>query len=114
MPLKTDYESLYIGGSWVKPQGSETYTVINPATEETIGEVPIGTAADADAAIAAAREAFDHGPWPKMAWCERAVILQQFHDALIARKDEIVQLCVAEAGSIIPVASLPWVVAAGR
>ena len=56
MPLKTDYESLYIGGSWVKPQGSETYTVINPATEETIGEVPIGTAADADAAIAAARE----------------------------------------------------------
>ena len=106
MPLKTDYESLYIGGSWVKPQGSETYTVINPATEEAIGEVPVATAADADAAIAAAREAFDHGPWPKMAWRERAVILQQFHDALIARKDEIVQLCVAEAGSIIPVASI--------
>ncbi len=41
MPLKTDYESLYIGGSWVKPQGSETYTVINPATEEAIGEVPL-------------------------------------------------------------------------
>ncbi len=106
MPLKTHYESLYIGGSWVKPNGSETYTVINPATEEAIGAVPVGTAADADAAIVAAREAFDHGPWPKMEWRERAVILQQFHDALVARKDEIVQLCVAEAGSIIPVANI--------
>ena len=90
----------------MKPKGSEAYTVINPATEEAIGEVPVGTAADADAAIAAAREAFDHGPWPKMDWRERAVILQQFHDALVARKDEIVQLCVAEAGSILPVASI--------
>ena len=106
MPLKTHYESLYIGGSWVKPKGSETYTVINPATEEAIGEVPLGSAADADAAIAAARDAFDHGPWPKMEWRERAVILQQFHNALLARKDEIVQLCVAEAGSIIPVATI--------
>jgi aldehyde dehydrogenase (NAD+) len=84
MPLKTHYESLYIGGSWVKPNGSETCTVINPATEEAI----------------------DNGPWPKMEWRERAVILQQFHDALVARKDEIVQLCVAEAGSIIPVATI--------
>ena len=106
MSLKTHYESLYIGGSWVKPKGSEVYTVINPATEEAIGEVPVGTAADADAAIAAAREAFDKGPWPRMDWRERAVILQQFHDALVARKDEIVQLCVAEAGSIIPVANI--------
>ena len=106
MSLTTHYESLYIGGSWVKPKGSEAYTVINPATEEAIGEVPIGTAADADAAIAAAREAFDKGPWPRMDWRERAVILQQFHDALVARKDEIVQLCVAEAGSIIPVATI--------
>ena len=106
MPLTTHYESLYIGGSWVKPKGSEAYTVINPATEEAIGEVPIGTAADADAAIAAAREAFDKGPWPRMDWRERAVILQKFHDALVARKDDIVQLCVAEAGSIIPVATI--------
>ena len=106
MSLTTHYESLYIGGSWVKPKGSEAYTVINPATEEAIGEVPIGTAADADAAIAAAREAFDKGPWPRMDWRERAVILQKFHDALVARKDDIVQLCVAEAGSILPVASI--------
>ena len=106
MPLKTDYDSLYIGGGWVKPKGKEVYTVINPATEEAIGKVPVGTAADADAAIAAAREAFDHGPWPKMEWRARAAILQLFHDALVARKDEIVQLCVAEAGSIIPVATI--------
>ena len=97
---------MYIGGWWVKPIGGDAYTVFNPATVEAIGVVPVGTAADADAAITAAREAFDHGPWPKKEWRERAVILQQFRDALVARKDEIVQLCVAEAGSILPVASI--------
>ena len=106
MALPTHFDSLYIGGSWVKPIGGETSAVINPATEEVIGKAPVGTAADADAAIAAARDAFDHGPWPKMEWRERAGVLQQFHDALMMRKEEIVQLCVAEAGSIIPVASI--------
>ncbi|MEM8661942.1 MAG: aldehyde dehydrogenase family protein, partial [Pseudomonadota bacterium] len=62
--------------------------------------------ADADIAIAAARNAFDHGPWPKMEWRDRADVLQTFHDKIKAHKDDIVQLCVAEAGSIMPVASI--------
>ena len=106
MALPTHFDSLYIGGSWVKSVGGEGAAVINPATEEVIGKAPVGTAADAEAAIAAARDAFDHGPWPKMAWRERAGVLQQFHDALMTRKEEVVQLCVAEAGSIVPVASI--------
>ena len=106
MALPTHFDSLYIGGSWVKSVGDESAAVINPATEEVIGKAPVGTAAVADAAVAAARHAFDHGPWPKMAWRERAGVLQQFHDALMTRKEEIVQLCVAEAGSIVPVASI--------
>ncbi|MDG1661822.1 MAG: aldehyde dehydrogenase family protein [Pseudomonadales bacterium] len=106
MPLNTHFDALYIGGQWIKPANSSVEAVINPASEEVIGEAPVGTVDDAERAIAAARKAFDEGPWPRMSWLERAAILQKFHDALLARKDEIVALCVAEAGSIVPVANI--------
>ena len=106
MTAPTSFDKLYIGGQWTEPAGSEVQQVINPATEAIIGQAPVGTIADADAAIAAAREAFDHGPWPRMAWGERAAILQKLHDGLVKRKDDIIKLCVAEAGSIIPVATI--------
>ena len=106
MTLSTQFDSLYIGGQWEKPASAEKSDVINPATEEIIGHAPVGSIEDAESAIVAARKAFDEGPWPRMDWCERAVILQKFHDGLLARKDDIVNLCVAEAGSIIPVASI--------
>ena len=105
MTISMYCDSLYIGGKKIKPITGAVQTVINPATEEVIGEAPVGTIADAEAAISAAREAFDKGPWPKMEWRERAKILQKFHDALIARKTEIVNLIVAEAGSTVAVAS---------
>ncbi|MEM1402143.1 MAG: aldehyde dehydrogenase family protein [Pseudomonadota bacterium] len=106
MNLSTDFDSLYIGGNWVPSANSAKTEVINPATEEVIGSAPTGCAADAERAIAAARRAFDEGPWPRMDWSERASLLQSFHDGLLAKKDEIVSLCVAEAGSILPVASI--------
>lgn len=106
MASPISFDKLYIGGQWTEPAGSEVQQVINPATEAIVGQAPVGTVADADAAIAAAREAFDNGPWPRMAWCERAAILQKLHDGVLKRKDDIVNLCVAEAGSIIPVATI--------
>ena len=63
--MKT-YKELYIGGEWVAPAGSEVIEVISPATEEVIGQVPDATPADIDTAVAAARKAFDDGPWPHM------------------------------------------------
>ena len=53
------YDKFYINGEWTAPSGSGKIEVINPATEEVIGTVPSGNAADADAAIRAARAAFD-------------------------------------------------------
>ena len=53
------YENHYIGGAWVPSTGDKTIDVIDPATEEVIGQVPEGTAADVDAAVAAARDAFE-------------------------------------------------------
>src|SRR3546814_4742704 len=72
--------------------------LINPATETVIGRAPVGTAAAADAAIAAARTAFDDGPWPTMSMAERAAILRRMHAALDARRADIAALIVAEVG----------------
>ncbi len=52
-------DQLFIGGEWVEPAGDGTIDVINPTTEEVVGRVPVGTAEDADRAVAAARAAFD-------------------------------------------------------
>lgn len=95
----TSLDRLYIGGSWVGAHlGHED--VLNPATEEVIGRAPVGNAADADAAIAAARQAFDHGPWPRMSGGERIAAMRRFHAGLVSRADKIKALLTAEVGAV--------------
>src|SRR4029077_4442950 len=65
------YDKLLIGGRWTSPSSSRVIDVISPTTEETVAHVPDGQAADIDAAVIAAREAFDRGPWPRMSPHER-------------------------------------------
>ena len=55
----TDYLQFYINGAWVDPVTPKTLDVINPATEEPIGKISMGSAADVDKAVEAARAAFD-------------------------------------------------------
>jgi len=98
LPLRRT-DSIYIGGDWVQPKGQSPDPVFNPATEEIIGYAPVGGAADVDAAIAAARHAFDKGPWPRMPPQERAAKMMALHDGLMARKADIMRLIVEEAGS---------------
>src|SRR3546814_12300422 len=93
----TTIDKLYINGEWID-SGPEREDVINPATEAVICRAPVGTAAAADAAIAAARTAFDDGPWPTMSMAERAAILRRMHAALDARRADIAALIVAEVG----------------
>lgn len=93
----TNIRRLYIDGAWTNPDaGAED--VINPATELTIGQSPQASSAQVKAAIAAARHAFDKGPWPAMSMNERANIMQRMAEALWARQDAIVALIVAEVG----------------
>jgi len=89
---------LYIGGEWVSGSGG-TEAVINPANERVIGHAPLGSAADAEAAIAAAREAFDTGLWPRLPARERQAKMTAFLAAIERRKEEIIALTVAEAGA---------------
>ncbi|BBZ21660.1 aldehyde dehydrogenase family protein [Mycolicibacter hiberniae] len=90
---------LFINGSWVEGSGSEVLEVVNPANEEIIAEVPQATTADIDTAVAAARTAFDEGPWPTMRPAERGRILAAMADELTRRRAELVELNIAEAGS---------------
>ena len=93
------FDKLFIGGTWVDPAGSDTIEVISPHTEEVIGRVPDGTEADMDRAVAAAREAFDNGPWPRMAPEERYAVVQKFADIYASRLGEMAALITEEMGS---------------
>lgn len=93
----TQIEALYINGAKVAPEAG-TEAVINPATEAVIGQAPIASLSQVDAAIAAAREAFDNGPWPQMTLDQRGDILDKMVAALKARQADIAALIVAEVG----------------
>jgi len=95
------HDRLFIGGEWVEPAGTSTIEVVSPATLEPVGRTPDSTEADVDRAVAAARQAFDDGPWPQMSPAERADALARLGDGLRSRTDEFAQLITAENGSPI-------------
>ncbi|MEO3786274.1 aldehyde dehydrogenase [Actinocorallia sp. B10E7] len=92
-------DRLFIGGAWVDSAGTGTIDVVSPHTEELIGRVPEGTEADIDRAVAAAREAFDHGPWPRMGPAERAEVLGRLSAIYAERQQAMADLVTAEMGS---------------
>ena len=95
------HDRLFIGGEWVSPAGTGVIDVISPHTEEIIARVPDGTPADMDRAVAAAREAFDHGPWPRMDPADRAAAVRRLADVFGRRMAELSELITAEMGSPI-------------
>ena len=103
-----EYKGHYINGGWTS-SGGDLAEVVNPATEEVIGTAPVGNAEDAEAAVAAARAAFDDGPWPRRSQQERCDTLVRFFDILVARQQEFENLIVAEAGATYPLAKFAHV-----
>jgi aldehyde dehydrogenase (NAD+) len=95
------HEQLYIGGELVAPSGTTKIEVHSPANGELVGAVPDGTAADMDRAVAAAREAFDHGPWPRMAQGDRADALARLNEQIVLRSEELANVIASELGSPI-------------
>src|SRR5206468_11125028 len=93
------YKELYIGGEWVAPDGNEVIEVISPATEEVIGQVPHASTGDADRAVAAARTAFDDGPWPHLSPVERAEAIARLSAALQGRAQDLGAAISSENGS---------------
>jgi acyl-CoA reductase-like NAD-dependent aldehyde dehydrogenase len=89
-------DKLYIDGAWVPAGGSETAEVIDSTTEEVIGTVQFASAADVDAAVQAARAAFEH--WSQVSISERTKFTSRIGEALGARMAEIAQLVSHEVG----------------
>ena len=95
---KTEYDKLFIGGVWVEPSTSDVIEVHSPATGEYVGKVPLAAAADVDAACAAARKAFDEGPWPRMTPQERQAVISNAVKLIEDRADLLKFLLKAETG----------------
>ena len=89
----------YIDGQWVEPAEPRRFEVVNPATEEVAGEISLGSAADVDRAVAAARRAFSGYAQTKRK--DRLALLQQIIDRYEARFEELAQAMTLEMGSPI-------------
>ncbi|MEO3887637.1 aldehyde dehydrogenase [Nonomuraea sp. B5E05] len=100
------HDKLFIGGEWVAPAGTATIDVISPHTEEVVGRVPDGTPEDVERAVAAARQAFDHGPWPRMTFAERAEVISRLAAIYNERQGEMARLITEEMGSPITFSNL--------
>ena len=94
-----EHGQLFIGGELTDPLGQDVIEVISPHTEEVIGRVPHASTADVDRAVAAARRAFDEGPWPRMSLDERIEVVSRIKDGIAARHDEIARVISGQNGS---------------
>ncbi|MBP7337405.1 aldehyde dehydrogenase [Niveispirillum sp.] len=91
-------DRLYINGEWVKPEGEDHFDVIAPATEQLYLRVAEAGTGDIDRAVAAARAAFDEGPWPRLSPAERAVYLQAIAKKLTERAPDVAAIWPNEMG----------------
>src|ERR1700731_4370415 len=91
---------MFIDGAWTADDTVGVIEVIDPATEEVIGSVPDAGLKATNAAIAAARRAFDDGPWPRTSPRDRAKVLRRFAAILDERHDFLKKLVMAESGSV--------------
>lgn len=99
----TVIEHLIIDGEHVEGRGMEI-KVFNPATEDVIATIPGASLEQVDLAVAAARRAFDGGPWPRLSPAERSALLHRFCDAFERRVPELIATVVTEVGTPIQIA----------
>jgi aldehyde dehydrogenase (NAD+) len=92
-----DYAKLYIGGRWIDPVQPRTLDVVNPATEEVCGRVGVGSAADVDRAVAAARAAFPG--WSVTSVKERLDVLQKILEVYQNRAGDLAAALTEEMGA---------------
>lgn len=111
--MSLDQTTFFIDGDWAAPATGDTIQVVSPHSERVIATVPEGSAADIDAAVAAARRAFDSGPWPRMSPEERIEVVQSFSNLYAGRLGEMAELISTEMGAPVSFSNLaqapaPW------
>jgi aldehyde dehydrogenase (NAD+) len=93
-------DRFFMAGEWVAPSSDERIDVITPSTEDVYLSVAAAQAADMNRAIAAARHAFDHGPWRRMSPAERAVYVRALGDAIEQHRDTVAGIWTSEMGVV--------------
>jgi acyl-CoA reductase-like NAD-dependent aldehyde dehydrogenase len=93
-------DRLFIGGDWVAPSAASRISVVDSATEEVFLTVAEAQNDDVDRAVAAARDAFDNGPWPRMSHQERAVWMNRIADEWMNRLNDIADTWTRESGML--------------
>jgi acyl-CoA reductase-like NAD-dependent aldehyde dehydrogenase len=94
----------FVGGRWVA-SGGELIDVISPHTEEVIAQIADADADAIGAAVAAARTAFDTGPWPRLTVAERVAWIRRLGDAYLGRIDELAAAVTQEMGAPVAYAT---------
>jgi aldehyde dehydrogenase (NAD+) len=96
---------LYINGKWEASESGRTFHSINPANEEIIAQVALGGEKDVDAAVRAAREAFDKGDWSRMDPRERASYFFELEKHIAANSSDLAEIETQDAGMVIRLSS---------
>ncbi|MEP7351109.1 MAG: aldehyde dehydrogenase [Sphingorhabdus sp.] len=91
---------LWIGGEWIAAHSGRMIELISPNSEQVIGSVAEADEVDMDAAVAAARQAFDHGPWSRMAPSDRIAILKRMSMHLHERTADIARAWTLQMGGL--------------
>ncbi len=100
--LKTPVHSHFMDGDFVSSNSDETFPVINPATEEIIAQVSLGSMEDVDKAVVSAKKAFQHdSPWRKMLPDDRGKILYKLAEKIEENKESLAQLVTLENGKLL-------------
>ena len=97
-------DRFFIGGEWVQPSSSRRIEVRDSATEDVFLSVAEAQVEDVDRAVAAARKAFDDGPWPRMSHKERAAWLARIADVWVSRTDAFAETWTRESGVLHSIA----------
>ncbi|KAG6589901.1 Aldehyde dehydrogenase family 2 member C4, partial [Cucurbita argyrosperma subsp. sororia] len=95
---KIKFTKLFINGQFLDSVSGKTLETIDPRTGEVIASVAAGDKEDVDLAVKAAREAFDHGPWPRMSGAERGRIMTKLAELIDAHVEELAALDTIDAG----------------
>ena len=92
---------MLIDDEWVEARAGGRFVSVNPVTGEPLAEVPHARAADVDAAVLAARRAFEEGPWPQTKPADRARLLRSLGQLIEERADDLARSQVLENGKLI-------------
>ena len=104
-------DRLFIGGNWVEPHSGRQLEIVSPDSEQVTAHVAEADEVDMDRAVAAARKAFDEGPWPWMAPAERVAGMTRLVEALRRREPELAAVWSLQMGGLAGIA--PFLVARG-